>query len=153
MWSVLEQAVGLKVPEWPADLKAFARDSVLSVAGEVYRRLINFFMVFPWLLVPLADPDVPAIRKQAIVAYLFACPEEALDSSFSLKVRRLAGSPEVSRARCRCIFSCKFVLSNRTPFPHSRFDRWVGVGGGGGGSLGNRSSGVNISIPLGAAAS
>ena len=64
---MLERAMGKLLDEWPAEFKSTARNAVLGVAGEVWRRLVQFYCTYPWVLVPLADPDVPLARKQAIL--------------------------------------------------------------------------------------
>jgi hypothetical protein len=94
MWSILEGLIGLAVENWPADFKETARISLLSVYGEVWRRLVAFYMTWPWLLVPLADPRTPLEKKRKIANRLFDVPMESLDKGFSAKVRRLAGRAE-----------------------------------------------------------
>ena len=79
---------------WLAEFKQLARAVALGLLGQVWRRLVHFYMSFPWLLVSLADPDVPLHVKLNIADLLFAVPEETLDPHFSLEIKKMAGEPE-----------------------------------------------------------
>ena len=89
-WSILEGILGFPVEQWPHEFKHAARISVLNLLGQVWRRLVNCYTTWPWLMVRIADPDVPEEQKRSLARGLFSVPEENLDAGFSLKVRRQA---------------------------------------------------------------
>lgn len=93
-WKVLEKIIGVGVHQWPVGFKETARDGVLGLLSQIWRRLVHFYTEWPWLLVPLADPDTPRQRKLEIAQRLMACDDEALDPGFSRKVKSQADSAE-----------------------------------------------------------
>ena len=75
-WTILENMIGAPVSQWPADFKRQTRNAVLSLIAQVWRRLVECYRVWPWLLVPLADPDTDLVTKVRIANALFDCPME-----------------------------------------------------------------------------
>ena len=118
-WAILERIIGCPVEQWPREFKHLARIVVLDLLGQVWRRLVNCYTTWPWLIVRVADPDVPEDQKRSLARRLFSVPEESLDANFSLKVRRQARtidallSEEWQRflfhAVNQCIISTAFV--------------------------------------------
>jgi hypothetical protein len=115
LWGMLERAMGKLLDEWPAEFKSTARNAVLGVAGEVWRRLVQFYCLYPWILVPLADPDVPLARKQAILLQFFNfTSEESLDRGFSLKLKRLVERPQAFwMLQSATLWACGLFASSR----------------------------------------
>jgi len=107
--------MGKLLDEWPAEFKSTARNAVLGVAGEVWRRLVQFYSLYPWILVPLADPDVPLARKQAILLQFFNfTSEESLDRGFSLKLKRLVERPQAFwMLQSATLWACGLFASSR----------------------------------------
>lgn len=107
--------MGKLLDEWPAEFKSTARNAVLGVAGEVWRRLVQFYSLYPWILVPLADPDVPLERKQAILLQFFNfTSEESLDRGFSLKLKRLVERPQAFwMLQSATLWACGLFASSR----------------------------------------
>ena len=93
LWDPLVTRLG-PVASWPASFKATARVCIFKLLGQVWRRLVWPCTQWPLRLVPLADPETPTSHKVEIARALFVAAEDTLDPGVSLKVRRLAGTPE-----------------------------------------------------------
>ena len=80
-WAMLEKIVGVHVDQWPPALKRAARTAVLGLLGQVWRRLVDFYLAWPWHLVRIADPDTPSHTKSELANTLFSAPEDCLASN------------------------------------------------------------------------
>ena len=92
-WGFMRSVFG-EFSGWPAALRRSARGVVFALAGTVWRRFVKAFEMWPWMLAPLADPDVLVGDKIVIAAKLFDAPACCLDRAFSFKLRVLAGTPD-----------------------------------------------------------
>ena len=86
-WEPLRGLLG-PMEHWKHSFRECCRTSVLSIYAQVWRRMVHYFLAWPWCLVPVADPAVPRQRKLDIAFQLFQTPPSALDVAVSLKVRK-----------------------------------------------------------------
>jgi hypothetical protein len=92
-WGVLEMQFG-PFSSWSPARRSLAKTTVVSLIGELERRLVAPFRQAPFShWVPLANPEKTGDEKLTVARALFDAPEATLDAN-SLRLRRSVGSPE-----------------------------------------------------------
>jgi hypothetical protein len=129
-WGVMTGRFGPFVA-WPPEYKCLARECVVMLYLQVWRRLVACFTESPWWLVPLANPDTAIATKQAIADRLFAAPEATLDLA-AQKIRRRAGDAATLQTRywLRFLFHSFNKVVTSTAFiecTFAAFTQWIRV--------------------------
>jgi hypothetical protein len=129
-WGPMETTFGPS-GSWPARYKQLAREGILMMYGQLWRRLVRCWQEWPWPLVAIADPEVSMVVKKRVAEKLFAMPIDSLDPA-SRKIRQKSGSAELILTTwwLAFLYHCfnKVVIS--TSFVEclfAAFNQWISV--------------------------
>ena len=122
-------------PQWPQARKRTVLRSVLITLGQLIRKVIEPFLVYPWKLWPLANSDSSPRNKRVCAGALFQAPPCCLDSGCSARIRAT-----MDRESClepdfgeflRTMFERIVMTSTFIERKFSHFSHWTDVKGKG----------------------
>ena len=103
---------------WPESFMRKARSALLIVVGNVWRRLVVEFEVYPWRLATVVDPAESMARREQCVKEFYEANDCCLDSGFSRTLRATVPQENFFREDvqafvfwmfARAVFSTAFV--------------------------------------------
>ena len=73
--------------QWPQARKRIALRSTLVTIGQVLRKVVEPFLVYPWKLWDLVDPEAGDMKRRLVAADIFQERPCCLDSGCSARIR------------------------------------------------------------------
>lgn len=90
-WSLLNLSIG---EEWGSSIMLLVRSTLLLMIGNVWRRLVKYFLQWPWPLVPLVDEKSSQEQKRRAAERVTSEPECCLDVGVGRKIKAQARSAD-----------------------------------------------------------
>ena len=73
-WALLFMVMGPEC-EWKDKFREMSWCAIITVAAQVWRRLVHRFRSWPWRLALAVDPDLPQDDRREIVAEMLDCDD------------------------------------------------------------------------------